>query len=252
PIKDNQVQITLTLSQEQYEELKEAQDYLSNKVRSLELKDYLLYLTKKVLQQKGPVKSEANTSNSTTRQTAASANTTHPDLSASTAINTTAISAARTTLDKEQPLEKRKTIVQMQVVSTKNLAPDKAKELEQQQLLTEATAIPAADLVKVEEAEKTETLAVAMEVGKSERALVVRQRPYISKSLKAEVFRAADFQCQYVCKDSQKRCEATNFLQVDHIQPIALDGTNSKDNLRVYCQADNHLAAVESGLMKAV
>ncbi|MFZ4404863.1 MAG: DUF222 domain-containing protein [Pseudobdellovibrionaceae bacterium] len=54
PIKDNQVQITLTLSQEQYEQLKEAQDYLSNKVQSTELKDYLLYVTKKVLQQKGP------------------------------------------------------------------------------------------------------------------------------------------------------------------------------------------------------
>ncbi|MFZ4403618.1 MAG: DUF222 domain-containing protein, partial [Pseudobdellovibrionaceae bacterium] len=60
PIKDNQVQITLTLSQEQYEELKEAQDYLSNKVKSTELKDYLLYVTKKVLQKKSPVGPKAS------------------------------------------------------------------------------------------------------------------------------------------------------------------------------------------------
>ena len=149
PIKDNQVQITLTLSQDQYEELKEAQDYLSNKVQSTELKDYLLYVTKKVLQQKKP-------------------SATNP----------------------------------------------------------KATAIAAVAPTKT-----------------------TKQRPYISQLVKAEVFQSADFQCQYVCKDSQKRCDATKFLQIDHVLPVALNGQTNKENLRVYCQAHNHLAAMESGLI---
>jgi len=156
PIKDNQVQITLTLSQEQYKQLKEAQDYLSNKVQSTELKDYLLYLTKKVLQQKVPVS-------------------------------------------------------------------------------------PAA----------TATPAVGKTMVATEPTNIQKQRPYISQSLKAEVFRAADFQCQYVSKDNQKRCEATRFLHIDHVQPIALDGATNQENLRVYCQAHNHLAAIEGGLITA-
>jgi 5-methylcytosine-specific restriction endonuclease McrA len=149
PIKDNQVQITLTLSQDQYNQLKEAQDYLSNKVRSLELKDYLLYLTKNVLEKKNTIRPAA-------------------------------------------------------------------------------TAIPAVGTVAKQ---------------------VQKQRPYINQSLKAEVFRAADFQCQYVSKDNQKRCEATRFLHIDHVQPIALDGATNQENLRVYCQAHNHLAALEGGFI---
>ncbi|MFZ4404727.1 MAG: HNH endonuclease, partial [Pseudobdellovibrionaceae bacterium] len=76
-----------------------------------------------------------------------------------------------------------------------------------------------------------------------------KQRPYISQHLKAEVFQSAGFQCQYVAKENLKRCEATKFLQIDHVQPIALDGASSKDNLRIYCQAHNHFAAIEGGLM---
>ncbi|MFZ4403030.1 MAG: HNH endonuclease [Pseudobdellovibrionaceae bacterium] len=63
------------------------------------------------------------------------------------------------------------------------------------------------------------------------------------------MFQAAHFQCQYVCKDSQKRCDATKFLQIDHVLPVALNGQTNKENLRVYCQAHNHLAAIESGLI---
>ncbi|MFZ4403073.1 MAG: HNH endonuclease [Pseudobdellovibrionaceae bacterium] len=90
-----------------------------------------------------------------------------------------------------------------------------------------------------------------MEVETQEKAFREKQRPYISQSLKAEVFQTADFQCQYICQDSQKRCEATKFLQVDHVQPLACDGSNNKENLRIYCQAHNHLAAIESGFIKA-
>lgn len=42
-----------------------------------------------------------------------------------------------------------------------------------------------------------------------------------------------------------KRCMATHFLQIDHINPKFLGGTNHPDNLRTLCQAHNLKAAEE-------
>ena len=37
-----------------------------------------------------------------------------------------------------------------------------------------------------------------------------------------------------------KRCVATHYLQIDHIEPFALGGQHSEDNCRVLCQHHNN------------
>jgi hypothetical protein len=161
PIKDDKVQITITLDQEQYTELKEAQDYLSNSVKSSELKDYLIYVTKKVLQKK----------------------------------NSTAVAAVR-----EEDVD---TLVGDKLIA-KNLKPMSTNS---------------------------------------------KLRPYISQSIKKQIFQTANYQCQYVVKETQKRCEAKRYLQIDHIKPVALNGSSNIENLRLFCSAHNGFAAWEGGFV---
>ncbi|MFZ4404745.1 MAG: HNH endonuclease [Pseudobdellovibrionaceae bacterium] len=210
PTKDNQVQITLTLNQDQYKQLQEAQDYLSNKIKSTELKDYLLYLTKKVLQQKSPVNPRASADHTDTVKASIAASAINQTIENGTSSSTNII-AGTININAADPTD----------------------------LL--ATAIPAVGVVVKKEIQIENKIPTPTNIPK--------QRPYINQALKAEVFQTAGFQCQYVSKDNQKRCGATKFLQVEHIQPIALDGASSKDNLRIFCQAHNHLAAIESGLI---
>jgi 5-methylcytosine-specific restriction endonuclease McrA len=160
PIKDHKVQITITLDQQQYIELKEAQDYLSNSIKSSDFKDYLLYVTKKVLQKK----------------------------------NRTAVAAVEVSREKSEKVQKE----------IKNHIPSSTKKL----------------------------------------------RPYISQSIKKHIFQNANFQCQYVAKETKIRCTSTRYLQVDHVRPVALDGSSQKHNLRIYCRTHNSLAAIESGFVK--
>jgi len=63
---------------------------------------------------------------------------------------------------------------------------------------------------------------------------------YVSKAAKAEVLKRDNHQCMFVGKDGV-RCQETHFLEFDHIQPYALGGTTTPDNLRLLCSAHNRL-----------
>jgi hypothetical protein len=45
---------------------------------------------------------------------------------------------------------------------------------------------------------------------------------------------------------SGKRCGSRYFLEIDHIQAVALDGGNEPDNLRLLCRSHNTRAAVKT------
>jgi hypothetical protein len=55
----------------------------------------------------------------------------------------------------------------------------------------------------------------------------------IKFSLKSHLLQKAKYQCQF------PGCEQTHFLQIDHIQSVANNGTNRPENLQVLCQAHN-------------
>lgn len=70
----------------------------------------------------------------------------------------------------------------------------------------------------------------------------VHRRP-IAPSLKNAVLRSAHGQCQFVDHRTGHRCDSRSLLEIDHIVPVSLGGTNEPRNLRVLCRTHNLLAA---------
>jgi len=73
------------------------------------------------------------------------------------------------------------------------------------------------------------------------------QSRYIPAHLKRKVFVRDGNRCTYLTH-SGRRCEATHFLQTDHIIPVALGGLTKLSNLRLLCRTHNQLAADDAGL----
>jgi hypothetical protein len=63
-----------------------------------------------------------------------------------------------------------------------------------------------------------------------------------STLVKREVLRRDGCQCTFVSHDGV-RCAEKNYLHLDHIQPFALGGKSSVDNLRLLCSKHNQLLA---------
>lgn len=51
-------------------------------------------------------------------------------------------------------------------------------------------------------------------------------------------------QCTFVQSNTHARCPQKTHLEVDHIQPRALGGDSSLENLRLLCKAHNQRAAI--------
>lgn len=68
---------------------------------------------------------------------------------------------------------------------------------------------------------------------------------HIPTAARRFVFERDGNRCTYVSPDGQ-RCEATAFLELDHIVPHALGGGCEPENLRVRCRAHNRLSAEQA------
>jgi hypothetical protein len=64
----------------------------------------------------------------------------------------------------------------------------------------------------------------------------------ITNATRRAVFERDGLQCTFVSDDG-RRCEGRAFLELDHVDPKAIGGTNDHDNLRVRCRAHNQLWA---------
>ena len=71
----------------------------------------------------------------------------------------------------------------------------------------------------------------------------VRKRKPIAPALRNAVFRKAEARCQFVDPRTCRRCESRSLLQIDHVVPVSLGGTNDTRNLRVLCRTHNLVAA---------
>lgn len=65
---------------------------------------------------------------------------------------------------------------------------------------------------------------------------------YIPKHTSFKVKERDRHQCTFIAPDGH-RCSETHALQIDHIVPYALGGTNCESNLRLLCPAHNRLCA---------
>jgi len=73
----------------------------------------------------------------------------------------------------------------------------------------------------------------------------INENKSITPKTKARLKLKANHQCEYVSKD-KVRCSETKHLEVDHIKPKALNGSNSPDNLRILCRNHNQRAAIKN------
>lgn len=64
----------------------------------------------------------------------------------------------------------------------------------------------------------------------------------VSRSVRSEVFARDGERCTFVAADGS-RCEARTLLELDHVVPRALGGTNDPTNLRVRCRSHNRYYA---------
>jgi hypothetical protein len=68
-------------------------------------------------------------------------------------------------------------------------------------------------------------------------------RPRISRRLRKELIRNAGGRCAFRDPATGKTCGSRFQLEIDHIHPIALGGSNDPSNLRVLCRQHNQQAA---------
>ncbi|WII71413.1 HNH endonuclease signature motif containing protein [Bdellovibrio sp. 22V] len=76
-------------------------------------------------------------------------------------------------------------------------------------------------------------------------------RPYISIKTKRALLTAANHRCQYKHKNG-KTCGSNYQLQMDHIVPKALGGSDDSSNLRILCRTHNNLMAEKLGLKRRI
>ena len=62
---------------------------------------------------------------------------------------------------------------------------------------------------------------------------------YIPSVVRHHVWMRDQGQCTYICPKTKRRCSSNHLLQIDHIKPFSLGGTNEADNLRLLCANHN-------------
>ena len=72
---------------------------------------------------------------------------------------------------------------------------------------------------------------------------LIRNATAVTPSTRNAVFRKSGGRCEYRDPKTNRRCESRHFLEIDHVQPRALGGTNAADNLRTLCGTHNLLMA---------
>ena len=89
-----------------------------------------------------------------------------------------------------------------------------------------------------------------LEYAPQERKANPRSRN-IPKHVKRAVWQRDNGQCMYQDPVTGRRCSSRHALQYDHIQPYALGGESTAENLRLLCPAHNRYAAEAIGLGQA-
>lgn len=77
---------------------------------------------------------------------------------------------------------------------------------------------------------------------RSRKSMPSRRQRHISADVKKKIVARARYRCEH------PGCDEINYLEFDHIRPIALGGQSNLDNIRLLCRAHNQLYARSLGL----
>ena len=84
---------------------------------------------------------------------------------------------------------------------------------------------------------KTSALTMKQKINNKQKYL--KPKRYISSKVRHHVWMRDQGKCTYVCPRTKRRCLSDHLLQIDHIKPFSLGGTNEADNLRLLCASHN-------------
>ena len=87
------------------------------------------------------------------------------------------------------------------------------------------------------ESRKTSTVTMKQKINNNQKCL--KPKRYISSKVRHHVWMRDQGRCTYVCPKTKRRCASDHLLQIDHIKPFSLGGTNEADNLRLLCANHN-------------
>ena len=85
--------------------------------------------------------------------------------------------------------------------------------------------------------QKTSTVTMKQKTHNNQKYL--KPKRYISSKVRHHVWMRDQGKCTYVCPKTKRRCASDHLLQIDHIKPFSLGGTNEADNLRLLCANHN-------------
>ncbi len=92
---------------------------------------------------------------------------------------------------------------------------------------------------------KAEPNVIAKELTQAATAMAIQEnkkpyRQYISVHTKRSLLQKANHCCEYVDHKTQQRCNSKYQLEIDHIQPLSLGGSDDERNLRILCRVHNN------------
>jgi hypothetical protein len=142
-------------------------------------------------------------------------------------------------IKKLDPLEKADKNQRKEKVATDEK--NTAKELSLTKAATEEPSLPPVEVKNKIDDQKTE---------EDFQNVKVLSR-YIPAATKRAVWHRDGGQCAFVDSKTGCRCESRHSLEYEHIQPFALGGGSSLENLKLLCPAHNRYAAIQVfGLQK--
>jgi len=71
------------------------------------------------------------------------------------------------------------------------------------------------------------------------------QKRYVPKAVKTFIWKRDEGRCTYLDPITQKKCNSRFQIQIDHVQPLALQGKTEIKNLRLLCAQHNRFVAIQ-------
>ena len=91
------------------------------------------------------------------------------------------------------------------------------------------------ELAKEEVSQKESQTSLKMSSSLSDTGIKTR---YVPEKIKQDIYKRDEGKCSYISPNG-KPCGERNFLELDHVQPWALGGKSSEDNLQLLCRTHN-------------